>query len=70
MHNHSKKIVTYFSEFLVYSILTVSQYHYVCSLPHLSHFDFITLLYYLPMINKNPVVFLIFLNSLVFTVTN
>ena len=70
MYNHSKTLVITFSGFLVLSIFTVSQYHYVSYLPYLSHFSFIALLYYSPVINNNFVIFFIFLNSLVFPVTN
>ena len=48
------------SGFLVFSILTVSQYHYVLSIPDLLHFAFIDLLYYLDAINNNLVVLFIF----------
>ena len=69
MNNHSKKIVTAFSGFLVLSILNVSQYHCVRSLPYFSQFSFIGLLFYSDVLNINFGGFLYF-NSSVFTVTN
>ena len=58
MNNHCKKLVTEFTGFLVFSRLTISQYHCFCSLPYLSHFYFIYVLYYLDVIYMTLVAFI------------
>ena len=69
MHNYRNQLFMAFSEFLVFSRFTVSQYHYIHTIFDLLHFDFIPSLYHLVVINKILVLFYIFILS-GFPVTN